>query len=129
MTHISEREIKTILVLDDCESDLKIFEEVIGNLDCQALITTSFKQAYDACLNRHIDIIISDLNVGDDSGFNLMDAAHNLPNGKDIMKIICTSESPAENLKDIKKYNIVGWIVKPVEHNSISKVLKKLVAY
>lgn len=119
---------KRVVILDDCEDDLKVFKDVVAELNCKAVITTSFHDAYALCDKGEVDILISDLNVGDESGFTLVEAVHKIsPNGE-IMKIICSSQSPADYLESIKKFDVVGWIVKPANYESVLKVLGKILA-
>ena len=115
-----------LLILDDSAQDLEIFRLVALHLDCQSFITQSYQEAADFCVNNKVDILISDLNVGEDSGFELMQLALSSPNSSKMRRIIYTTASPAPNYDKLKQLDIVGWIVKPAEYESLLSTLQDI---
>jgi len=119
---------KQIVVLDDSAVDVLVFEAIMKEVDCKAFITLSYKDAVEFCRNNHVDILISDLNVGEDSGFSLMSITQDSPNHESMKRIICSADSPAGNNKELRKNNVIGWIVKPVNYEAVLKVVNRLLS-
>ena len=94
----------------------------------EAYITESFEDAIAFCTNNKVDVLISDLNIGTESGFDVIDAANKNPNNSELKSFICSAESPVEFKAKMKESKVYGWILKPVETNSFRKVLAKLLA-
>ncbi|TVZ40300.1 response regulator receiver domain-containing protein [Alteromonadaceae bacterium 2753L.S.0a.02] len=120
---------KQLLVLDDRSEDLEVFRQVVPQLDCKAYITDDFQDAMEFCKHNRVDILVSDLNVGEDiSGFDLMQAVQQLPDSGTIRRIIYSTESPSPNYDKMEKFNVVGWIVKPADEKSLLLTLKNILA-
>ena len=119
-------QLQQLLVLDDCADDLEIFREVIKNLECNAFITDSYQSAAEFCAANKVHLLVSDLNVGADSGFELMKLAMNSPGSSVMRRIIYSTENPSNNFEMMEKYNVVGWIVKPAEYASLLQTLKNI---
>lgn len=115
-----------LLILDDSPTDLEIFRLVTLHLDCESFITQDYQEAAEFCMHNKVDVLISDLNVGEDSGFELMQLALKSPNRSKMRRIIYTTESPASNYDKLKQLDIVGWIVKPAEYESLLSTLNNI---
>lgn len=116
-----------LLIIDDSPEDIQIFRDVTQKLNCDAFITQSFEEAEIYAQHKKIDILISDLNIGSDSGFDIMRGSLNNPNSETMKRILYTTESPTGKQELIKQYGILGWIVKPANYDALLKTLTKLI--
>lgn len=73
------------------------------------------------------DLIITDLNMPNIDGLQLITAVRKLPGCSFIPILMLTTESQAEKKDAGKKAGATGWIVKPFNADQLISVIQKLV--
>ena len=73
------------------------------------------------------DLIISDLNMPNVDGIQMITAVRKLPGCSFIPILMLTTESQAEKKDAGRKAGATGWIVKPFNSDQLVTVVKKLV--
>lgn len=114
---------KTILIVDDSEVDRKALKEILEEFEvieaesgyvAQTIIT---KRRFD------LDAIFMDITMPGMDGFSLLrhmqdKMIHN------ISVFMVTSEATKENVKKAAKYNVAGFIKKPLDREEVLNRLK-----
>ena len=117
---------KRLVVIDDSPVETMIFETLAEKVDCDAFITVSFEQAKQYCQQHTVDVLVSDLNIGDKSGFDIIVAANSNPDNQGLKSFICSSESPEQYRDKMQSDGVTAWIVKPIKSEALLKMLKRL---
>jgi two-component system chemotaxis response regulator CheY len=73
------------------------------------------------------DLIITDLNMPNVDGIQLITAVRKLPGCSFVPILMLTTESQAEKKDAGRKAGATGWIVKPFNADQLIAVVKKLV--
>ena len=71
-------------------------------------------------------MVITDLNMPNMNGIELIKAIRQLPNHKFVPIILLTTESQAEKKQEGKNAGATGWIVKPFKPEQLIAVTKKV---
>lgn len=72
------------------------------------------------------DLIITDLNMPDMDGIQLIKAARGLPSCRFTPILMLTTESGAGKREAAKQVGATGWLVKPVQADELMGVLKQV---
>ncbi|MGA6983668.1 MAG: response regulator, partial [Candidatus Sulfotelmatobacter sp.] len=73
------------------------------------------------------DLIVTDLNMPQMDGIQMITAVRKLPGYSFIPILMLTTESQAEKKDAGKKAGATGWIVKPFNEQQLISVIQKLV--
>lgn len=76
--------------------------------------------------DKHVDIIITDLNMPNMDGFELLRHLRQDPNYKFIPILMLTTEGDDSKKQKGKDAGATGWIVKPFVPEKLIKVVKKV---
>ena len=80
-----ERQVKSLLIVEDDENQRKALEDLIGDGDVQTVAVSTGDQALEALTKDHFDCMVVDLGLPDMSGFDLLEklkkdlGLHDLP--------------------------------------------------
>ncbi len=80
-----------IYVVDDRPDFLGLMEDVLSDEGYEVSTFLSCAEVVDATAGSRPDLIISDLRLGDESGFDLMQALQSDPVSSDIPILLCTA--------------------------------------
>ncbi len=103
---------KTVLVVEDDEISTELFSEILEDTDLTVLYATDGDAAIDICKNRHIDIVLMDIQLPGMNGYTAFLEIKKLT--KDIKVIAQTAFAMAG---DRDKYLTLGfdnYIAKPI---------------
>lgn len=107
-----------ILIVDDQPSNLKILMDIISGFDAEydVLQTIDAKAALDICINEQPEVVITDWEMPDMSGLELIKALKANENTADIPVIMCTGiMTSSENLRQAIEAGAVDYIRKPID--------------
>lgn len=106
---------KTFLLIEDMENlreqlmeDIKSFTTDIHFLEAEDL-----EEAYEACKNEDIDMIISDWNLPDGIGYDLLVDIKKLDKFKNTPFLMCTTMDNVEDIMNAIAAGADEYIVKP----------------
>jgi EAL domain-containing protein (putative c-di-GMP-specific phosphodiesterase class I) len=119
------------LLVDDDTFMLKTLNIILQSLGVKSIIQTDNAQdalKYIANRNNHIDIVISDLNMPQMDGIQLL--RHFGSQGLDLSVILVSGEDPrllesAKTLAQQQNLSILGSLNKPVKKSDLEAVLRK----
>lgn len=114
---------KTILIVDDSEVDRKALKEILEEFE--VIEAESGYAAQTIIMERRFDLdaIFMDITMPGMDGFSVLrhmqdKRIHN------IFVFMATSEATTENVKKAAKYNIAGFIKKPLDREEVLNRLK-----
>jgi len=118
---------KTILIVDDSPTMLM---SVRNNLEIAGFTVDSADDGVKALAKLKAgakpDLIITDINMPNMGGMELIKQVRALPNFRFIPILTLTTESQAEKRAEGKKLGATGWLVKPVGGTDLIKVIKQV---
>ena len=119
---------KTIMIVDDSQTMLMSME---GMLSKAGLGVSKANNAEEALLilkgGRKPDMIITDLNMAAMNGIQLIREVRRLPGYQFMPIVMLTTESQQEKRNEAKSAGATGWMVKPVQPQSMLQIVKQLV--
>ena len=119
---------KTIMIVDDSQTMLMSME---GMLSKAGLGVSKANNAEEALLilkgGSKPDMIITDLNMAAMNGIQLIREVRRLPGYQFMPIVMLTTESQQEKRNEAKSAGATGWMVKPVQPQSMLQIVRQLV--
>jgi two-component system chemotaxis response regulator CheY len=116
---------KKILIVDDSAMlrDMLTYSLNSGGFE-DITSATDGLEALEIAQLREFDLVITDINMPNMNGFELIKALRELKNYKKTPLIVLTTEKSEEMKKNGKNAGATGWIIKPFEPEKLLKVVK-----
>ena len=106
--------IATILVVDDSATTRSLVASYLADLpDIEVVEAASGFEALRLLPARHVDLIVTDINMPDINGLELISFVRANPNYRRIPVIIITTENSAEDRKRGLELGASDYLVKP----------------
>ena len=119
---------KTIMIVDDSQTMLMSME---GMLSKAGLGVSKANNAEEALVilkgGSKPDMIITDLNMAAMNGIQLIREIRRLPGYQFMPIVMLTTESQQEKRNEAKSAGATGWMVKPVQPQSMLQIVRQLV--
>lgn len=116
---------KNILVVDDFENTRWVIQFTLRKLDCEVLQAANGKEALKFFDGRNIDLLITDLNMPEMNGIELVKKVRGMTSYEFIPIIMLTTETNPEKMKQANDIKVTVWVKKPFEQESFIKVVMK----
>jgi len=106
---------KRILVVEDFGSIRKFICESLNRKGYSTVGAANMKEALSllSLASEQIHLVITDYNMPDGTGYDLLKSIKESPDSKHIPVLILTSDTNAERMKLAKDAGLSGWIKKP----------------
>jgi two-component system chemotaxis response regulator CheY len=118
---------KTFLVVDDSASMRQLISFAIQDAGYGVILAENGKDALDKLGGAAIDMVITDLNMPDMDGIELITQLRSRPAHKFTPIVMLTTEAQDEKKKLGKAAGASGWIVKPFSPEQLMNVVKKFI--
>jgi len=119
---------ETILIVDDSPTMLMSIESVLKKIGLNVEKAESGEQALSRLSSGlKARMMITDLNMGKMNGIDLIRETRKLAHMKFAPILMLTTESQQDRRNEAKAAGATGWIVKPVDPESLVKVVRQLV--
>ena len=118
---------KRILIVDDSASVRQMVSFTLRKADYEVVEAVDGKDGLAKVSSGKFDLIITDLNMPNVDGIQMITAARKLPGYSFIPILMLTTESQAEKKDAGRKAGATGWIVKPFNADQLIAVVQKLV--
>jgi CheY-like chemotaxis protein len=119
--------IKKLLVVDDAEANLLLFQSMFENDDrIEVLLRDNGKDMEAYCQEHMPDLILLDLMMPDVHGFEVLKALKSNPGLKDIPVIIISALDGKEDKNKGKELGALEYMVKPVDYEENSVMILKI---
>jgi two-component system chemotaxis response regulator CheY len=118
---------KKILAVDDSASVRQMVAFTLKNAGYEVVDAVDGQDGLTKAGKDKFDMIITDLNMPNLDGIQMITALRKLPECSFIPILMLTTESQAEKKDEGRKAGATGWIVKPFNADQLISVIKKLV--
>ncbi len=116
---------KTFLAVDDSASMRQLISLALQDAGYDVLTAENGSDALSKLSGTKIDMVITDLNMPDMDGIELITRLRSVPDYKFTPIIMLTTEAQEEKKKQGKLAGASGWIVKPFSPEQLMNVVKK----
>ncbi len=117
--------IKKFLVVDDSASMRQLVSSTIKEAGYEVVEAENGTDALSKLNNGKVDMVITDLNMPDMDGIELIKKLRSLPEYRFAPIIMLTTESQEDKKREGKQAGASGWIVKPFSSEKLLGVVKK----
>jgi two-component system, chemotaxis family, chemotaxis protein CheY len=116
-----------ILVVDDFSTMRRIVKNILKQLGYENILEADDgSNALNVLQSEKIDLIISDWNMPQMSGIELLKTVRTTENLKDIPFLMVTAEGQKENILEAVKNRVSNYIVKPFTPETLMEKLQKI---
>lgn len=127
-----------ILLVDDSPSDAEVFEAVVSEAAAQAVVTwvdaveearRALDRGSDVANPKPIDLVILDLNLPREDGFQLLKFLRETPALASVIVVVMSSSTRAEDVRRSYELGARSYIRKPLSLNGLETVVQNLMTY
>jgi two-component system chemotaxis response regulator CheY len=118
---------KRILTVDDSSSVRQMVNFTLQKTGYNVSEAVDGKDGLDKITREKFDLIITDLNMPNVDGIQLIASVRKLPGYAFVPILMLSTESQAEKKDAGRKAGATGWIVKPFNADQLVAVVQKLV--
>lgn len=117
---------KTILIADDSATMRAMVVATVEALgDYQIVEASSGFEALRLLPRDHIDLILTDINMPDINGLELISYLRNNPNYKNIPVFIISTEGSSKDIEKGKQLGADEYLVKPFSPDTLQQLIKR----
>ena len=117
---------KVIMTVDDSTSIRQMVSFTLNQAGYDVVDAVDGQDAADKLAGIHIDMLLTDLNMPNKNGLELIEWIRSMPQFKFIPIIMLTTESETEMKQKGRAAGATGWIVKPFKPEQLLAVVKKV---
>jgi len=118
---------KKILAVDDSASVRQMVSFTLRGAGYEVVDAVDGKDGLSKAEKDKFDMIITDLNMPNVDGIQLIAEVRKLPGYSFVPILMLTTESQAEKKDAGRKAGATGWIVKPFNAEQLTTVIRRLV--
>ena len=118
---------RKFLVVDDSASMRQLVSFTIKDAGYDVLVAENGKDALAKLSNGKVDMVITDLNMPEMDGIELIKQLRAMPGYKFAPIVMLTTESQEAKKQEGRQAGASGWIVKPFSPEQLLGVVKKFV--
>ncbi|MCP5102616.1 MAG: response regulator [bacterium] len=115
-----------ILVVDDSKAALFMFKKIVNFSGAPVgtiLTAENGKHAIDVLKVNHVDLIMTDINMPEMNGFELIEYLKRNPSFRDIPIIVITTEGRDKYIAKAKLLGAVNYIKKPFQPEQVKQLI------
>jgi two-component system chemotaxis response regulator CheY len=116
---------KKILIVDDSASIRQLVLFSLKDAGYDVLVAVSAEEALRSLNSVKVDMVITDLNMPEMDGIELIRHTRELPDCRFTPIIMLTTEAQEEKKRQGKEAGASGWIVKPFSPEQLLNVVRK----
>lgn len=117
---------KVIMTVDDSTTIRQMVGFTLNQAGYDVVEAVDGQDAIDKLAGIHVDMLLTDLNMPNKNGLELIEWVRSMPTFKFMPIIMLTTESQMEMKKKGKAAGATGWIVKPFKPEQLLGVVKKV---
>jgi two-component system chemotaxis response regulator CheY len=117
---------KTVLTVDDSKTMRDMVSFTLKGAGYNILEAEDGKVALDVLKANTADLVITDLNMPNMNGFELMRSLRSNPKYAGTPILMLTTEGDASKKEEGKAAGATGWIVKPFQPDKLIAVVQKV---
>lgn len=116
---------QTVLIVDDFENTTWVIKNAIQNNNYEIFTASNGAEALTYFDNRPIDLLITDLNMPEVNGLELIQKVKAIPNYAHMPIILLTTERNIDKLKQVEKAKVTAIVNKPFHLDRFKKIVTK----
>ncbi len=116
-----------ILAVDDSVSIRQMVGHTLRDAGYDVETANDGRDALSKITGTKFDVVISDVNMPNMGGFELVKALREKPQYKFVPILMLTTETSADKKMQGKSAGATGWLVKPFNPETLLKTLKRVV--
>lgn len=117
---------KTILAVNDSATIRQMVAFTLQGAGYEVVVAGDGVDALKQIAGRHVDMIITDLNMPNMNGIELIRQVRSLAPYKFVPILLLTTESAPEKKQEGKAAGATGWIVKPFDAPQLVATVQKV---
>jgi two-component system chemotaxis response regulator CheY len=117
---------KIALTVDDSKTIREMVSFTLKNAGYQILEAEDGVKAVDVIKANNVDVVITDLNMPNMNGIELIKAIRANPKYSLVPILMLTTEGDANKKVEGKNAGATGWIVKPFQPEKLVQVIKRV---
>lgn len=116
-----------ILAVDDSVSIRQMVSHTLRDAGYEVETANDGRDALSKVSSSKFDVVISDVNMPNMGGFELVKALREKPQYKFIPILMLTTETSTDKKQQGKSAGATGWLVKPFNPDTLLKTLKRVI--
>ena len=116
-----------ILAVDDSASMRQMVSFTLKGAGHDVIEASDGVEALGMAQKGPVDLVISDVNMPNMGGFELVKALRDKPQYKFVPILMLTTETSTEKKQQGKSAGATGWLVKPFNPETLLKTLKRVI--
>jgi len=116
-----------ILAVDDSTSMRQMVTFTLQSAGYEVKDAKDGVEALEIAQSEQFDVVISDVNMPNMNGIELVKALRNLPAYKFVPILMLTTESSTEKKQEGREAGATGWIVKPFDPDKLLATIKRVI--
>lgn len=116
---------KRIVIADDFKNTLWVIEFTLSSLKAKIEKANNGKEALSYFDGKPVDLLITDLNMPEMNGLELIEKVRNIPLYQFIPIIMLTTEQNPEKKQKAEDIKVTAWVQKPFKNLDFLKIVKK----
>ena len=117
---------KRVMAVDDSATVRQVLQMTLEGAGYEVVEAVDGKDALGKLANVQVDMMVTDLNMPNMDGIELIKQARALPSMKYTPIIMLTTESQPEKKQEGKAAGASGWIVKPFKPEQLLAVVRMI---
>ncbi|MGD0228857.1 MAG: response regulator [Syntrophorhabdales bacterium] len=118
---------RTIMIVDDAASMRGLIAMTLKREGYEVVEASDGRDALTKLTGKKVDLIVSDLNMPNMDGIELIKAAKAAPQSRFIPIVMLTTESQDKKKQEGQQAGAKAWIVKPFKPDVLVGVVKKII--
>lgn len=119
---------KTILVVDDFTSIREFVCETLQRKGYKTVGASGGREALTKLQeNKNIDLVLSDYNMPDSTGFELLNNIKKNPMVSKVPVVFLTTESDPEKMRKAREAGLSAWIKKPYRSETFFSTIERAI--
>ncbi|MGC9342822.1 MAG: response regulator [Bacteroidales bacterium] len=117
---------KTILIIDDSNTNVVLLEAILSTKGFTTITALSVKEALSLIKDRKPHLILLDLMMPEIDGFEFLEKVRSENQLSEVPVIVVSALTDEENIMKSKKYGAIEFIKKPVDINSLVSTVESI---
>ena len=118
---------KTVLVVDDSAAIRQVVKIALREAGHEVVEADNGKNALSKMQGKRFNLVISDVNMPEMNGIELVKAIKQDPNNKFTPIMMLTTESQAQKKEEGKQAGAKAWLVKPFNKDILLNAVSRLI--
>lgn len=119
---------KTILIVEDDELNLRLFNDLLESEGYQTLTASTADEARAAVARAVPDLILMDVELSNEmSGLDLAQELHRREELRNVPVVVVTAHALSGDAERIRGYGCAGYITKPISPNGFLEAVGRYV--